>query len=250
MSQHDVTRAFQQVPSPSSSSSGHRGASSSPSSTALPLARPSFIYPLPPPAPNPAMPMRTGYAPYPSPVMAHSPSPTMIYSHPIAPSPGPTRMAANGHAPLYTHWVPGSGPAPPAAFRPIPSPYPPQIMSYGPGGPVPMYAQQPQNSMQSPPQVNGGPSGRGRGMPVMGQMLPHASHQHPMYSGSPVMMHATAVPVAQGHGYLPVMTPGRGQPANDHLPPPQHMQHPPTTNHPQHGGFANVPPTTFASSTW
>ncbi|KAJ3510315.1 hypothetical protein NLJ89_g4751 [Agrocybe chaxingu] len=91
-------------------------------------------------------------------------------------------------------------------MRPVPSPYPAQMMSYASPGYAPQHP--PPNMMPRTPQ--GPNAGRGRGMFVMSPVMSHA-HPQPgtMYTGSPVMMHAVAVP--QNHAYMP-MPAGRGQP--------------------------------------
>lgn len=240
MSLHDVTRAFQQVPSSSASAPSLRPTISPPSTTA-PVARPpSYAYALPP------NPMRPAYAPYPSPMLSHSPSPIM-YSHPMAGSPIPSRMQVNGHAPMYgPHvWMP----LPPNAQTPVGmmrSPYPAQMMPYpAPGQPQPMYAPPPPPNMQnlqSGPQQNGSPN-RGRGMPpvMMSPVVPHAmSLPHPgMYASSPVLMHTGRV---------------QQQPIRNDSHPPiqqqqQHQQQPHSqlpSNHQPH----NYTPLSYARPAW
>ncbi|KAJ7456666.1 hypothetical protein FB451DRAFT_1276775 [Mycena latifolia] len=238
MSLHDVTRAFQQVPSSSSSSSLRPPIS--PPSTSAPVARPpTYTYPLPPPPPPNQM-MRPNYGPY-SPMMS-SPSPTMMY--PMAPSPVPARMAVNGHAPLYSQpvWMAQNHGG---MMRPMGSPYP-QLMPYPTPAGTPMYAPQPQPIQNAPPQPNGP---RGRSMSsVMSPVMPH---QNAMYPGSPILMHAPPMPV----GYMN-MPPGRGQMRNDNGHPPmqqQQQQHPPhqPNGHPMHPtGYNPVPSTSFVRPTW
>jgi serine/arginine repetitive matrix protein 2 len=248
MSIHEVTRAFQQVPTSSSTPSlpPHR-ASFSPPSTHAPVARPTtavnYAY-----SPAPQNNLRPAYV-YPSPMMSHSPGPIM-YGHPMASSPVPSRMQVNGHTPLYSQpmWMTMPGPSPQGhsnMMRSVPSPYPSQMVHYPSAGYAP---QPPSNMMPTTPQ---GQNGRGRGMPpVMSPVMSHA-HAHPgsaMYGSSPVMLHAVQAP--QNHGYMPMPT-GRGQPRteNGQLPNPQ-PQHPPNSHHlQQHGGF-NSGPNSFAGPAW
>ncbi|CAA7264733.1 unnamed protein product [Cyclocybe aegerita] len=251
MSLHDVTRAFQQVPTSSSSTNQlpHRDrAAISPPSTNAPVARPTPAAYTYSPAPGPQNNMRPAYPSYPSPMMSHSPAPVM-YGHP---SPVPSQMHAqvNGHAPMYGQpvWMPMPAPAPQPQhanmMRPVPSPYPAQMMTYASPGYAPQHP--PPNMMPRTPQ--GPNAGRGRGMLVMSPVVSHA-HAHPgtMYTGSPVMMHA--VPVPQNHAYMP-MPAGRGQPPRPENG--QLLQHPPPPgNHPpSHGGFNPAPPSQFVRSAW
>jgi serine/arginine repetitive matrix protein 2 len=249
MSLHDVTRAFQQVPSSSSGSPAQRGASLTPPLMNLHNAQPTYAYSLPHPNPN----MRSPYPPYASPVLTSSPSPTTMY--PMAPSPVPARMAVSAHAPVYNQWMPPTGPAPagPAGmYRAIASPYPPSLISYtNPNGHSPMYGPPAPTTPNSQP--NGVQQSRGRGMPMMSPVLQPAG-QHAIYPGSPVMLHPSGMPVAQNHGYMPLPPPGRGQHLrSDHVPGP-HMQqtpagHPPPPL-PHSGGFTQVPQTSFVRPTW
>ncbi|KAF7339938.1 hypothetical protein MVEN_01911400 [Mycena venus] len=176
MSLHDVTRAFQQVPS--SSGSSLRPPISPPSTTA-PVARPNpaptqtYSYSLPPP---PNQMMRPNYAPY-SPMMS-SPSTPMMY--PMAPSPVPARMAVNGmpvngHTPLYSQpvWMAPQNPMNGAMMRPMGSPYP-QLMPYPSPGGSPMYAPQQPQPMQNPPPQPNAPRGREH---VVGDEPCHASSE-------------------------------------------------------------------------
>lgn len=243
MSLHDVTRAFQQVPS-SSSSSTHRVTPLSPPSTTQPVSRPTYTYALPQ-APNSGM-RPAAYAPYPSPMMSHSPGP--MYPHPMSSSPVPSRMSVSGHAPLYAQpvWMPLS-PGQPGMMRPLTSPYPSQMMPYPAPGTTAMYPPPPPNMQSPPPQQPNHSQNRGRNgnvplmSPVMGQGGPQ------MYPGSPALMH---MQVPQNHGYMP-MSVGRGQVRNDtgHQP----MQHhpPPSGHHlPPQSGYTPVPPTSFVRPTW
>lgn len=241
MSLHDVTRAFQQVPSSSSTTAPQRSAPLSPPSVSGPVARPpSFQYSLPPTNPN----MQPPYVAYPSPMMSHSPSPTLVYPT----SPGPGRMPVNGHSPMFSQplWMPLSAPAQVhSMMRPVPSPYPGQIMQYpsSNGGPS-MYAHHPQPNMQNPTshQQPGAPQVRGRGIPPMSPALQHTTVSHPMYPNSPVLMQAATymTPASTGRGQLRNDTPG-------HSP----MQHVPSGHHPSpHLGYSPVPPTSFTRSNW
>ncbi|KAJ7357036.1 hypothetical protein DFH08DRAFT_771393 [Mycena albidolilacea] len=256
MSLHDVTRAFQQVPSSSGSS---LRPPISPPSTTSPVARPNpaptpaaYSYSLPPP---PNQMMRPNYAPY-SPMMS-TPSTPMMY--PMAPSPVPGRMAVNGmpvngHTPLYGQpmWMAPQNPMNGSMMRPMGSPYP-QLMPYPSPAGSPMYAPQPPQPMQNAPQQPNGP--RGRSMPsVMSPVMPH---QNAMYTGSPILMHAPPMPV----GYMNMPPGGRGQPGNHngHPPMPPQQQHQPQ-QHPQHQpnghpmqhttGYNPVPSTSFVRPTW
>jgi len=247
MSLHDVTRAFQQVPSSSSSSSSapQRSAPLSPSSASGPVARPSsFQYSLPPHNAS----MRPSYVAYPPPMISHSPSPTLVYPNA---SPVPGRMPVNGHSPMFSQplWMPLS--APPnqtqGMMRPVPSPYPGQMMPYPPSSAGPaMYAHHPQTNMQNPTSQQNG--ARGRGIPPMSPAMQHATAPHaPMYPGSPVLMHA---PGLQGHSYMSPVPAGRGQLRND-TPGHSSMQHVPPGHQPSpHPGYSPVPPTSFARPTW
>ena len=192
MSLHDVTRAFQQVPSSSASSSSNNATSLrptiSPPSTTAPVARPpTYTYP--------NQNMRPAYSPYP-PMMSHTPSPIMY------PSPIPNRMAVNGHAPMYAPqvWMPMPTSSPQNAVGvmrpvPVPSPYPAQLVPYPSPGGQPMYMPPPPHNMQT--QQQNGTQSRGRGMhstmmsPVISHAVPHPGV--PMYAGSPVLMHAGRV---------------------------------------------------------
>ncbi|KAJ7169544.1 hypothetical protein C8R46DRAFT_1089137 [Mycena filopes] len=262
MSLHDVTRAFQQVPSSSSNSSLRPPIS--PPSTSAPVARPpTYPYPLPPP-PNQMMRPNYGYSP-----MMGSPSQNMMY--PMAPSPVPSRMGmnglpvngmpvngmpVNGHAPLYSQpvWMAPQNHA--GMMRPMNSPYPPMMGYPSPGG-SPMYAPQPQ-PMQNAPQQPNGPRGRSMSS-VMSPAMPH-QQQNVMYQGSPILMHAPPMPV----GYMNVPA-GRGQMRNDNghspmLPQQQHQQQQQQQHqqqqqqpngHPMHTtGYNPVPSTSFVRPTW
>ncbi|KAH9853130.1 hypothetical protein C2E23DRAFT_894867 [Lenzites betulinus] len=188
MTSHEVTRAFQQVPSPSSSSS-QRPASIAPSSSTSTNGstsrHPGFAF-SPPPMGQPAM--RQAYPAY-SPMMSHTPSPTVMYSQ-ASPVPRPM-VVPNGAMPAYQAvWMPG-GPPPPAGM--IRAPYPPQYMPYpSPGAPMPMYA--PMAMQNGPPQ--NGVQGRPPNMAMMSPSM--APAMSPMY-GSPVPMQAVPVPPSQGY---------------------------------------------------
>ena len=260
MSQHEVTRAFQQVPSPPANAPAHKtGASSLSTMSSPPVSRNG--YPLPPANGN----MRPAYPAYGSPMLSHSPAPTMVYPHVMSPSPGPVMM--NGSSPQYGHpvWmsVPAStGQTPNTVMRPLPSPYPPSYMPYPPPGAAPgMYASPPPTMVHhSQPQSRQGNGGqhRGRNQSVMSPVLSHAgvSHPHvPMYPGSPVLLHA---PVMQLQPAYPSPVPaGRGDarspyamhamPMMHHAPAPSH--HPPApSQHP--AGFAPAAPVPYARPPW
>jgi len=247
MSLHEVTRAFQTVPTSSTTPSQplHR-ASFSPPSTNAPVARPAttgYSY-----SPAPQNNIRP-YVSYATPIMNHSPGPVM-YGHPIASSPVPARMQMNGHTPLYSQpmWVTMPGPSQPHnnMIRPMASPYPSQMMPY----PSPAYATQPPPNMMAPTTQQGqqNAASRGRGMPIMSPGVSHA-HAHPgtaMYSSSPVMLHAVQVP--QTH-YMPVPV-GRGQPPRpDNGQMPTQQPHAVNGHHPQtHNGFNPTQP--YARPAW
>jgi serine/arginine repetitive matrix protein 2 len=248
MSLHDVTRAFQQVPSSTPNTAPQRSTPLSPTSAGGPVARhPNFQYSLPPPTPN----MRPSFATYPSPMMSHSPSPTLVYP---STSPVPGRMAANGHSPMFNQplWVPL--PAPPnqthGMMRPIPSSYSTPMIPYpSPNGAPSMYGHHTQANMQNPaPQQGGAPQARGRGIPPLSPAMQHAAAAHaPMYASSPILMHAPGI---HGHSYMSTVSAGRGQLRNDtpgHSP----MPHAPSGHHPSsHTGYTPVQPTSFARANW
>ncbi|CAL1696425.1 unnamed protein product [Somion occarium] len=209
MSLHDVTRAFQQVPTSSSSlSSSHRtgplSGLSSPSAAhrqPVPTHPPSSV-----PTPN----LRPMYPAYPSPMLS-SPSPTMVYPMSMTPSPVPRHMVVPGPSQYpQPMWVPVPGPPPPPGtmMRPMASPYGPQYMPYPTG--APMYAGHPQSNAQGsmpPPQPNG-VSNRPNGVNVMSPVLAHAN---PMYAPSPVLMHTPVSALPPGHTYPNHSQQPRGQ---------------------------------------
>lgn len=244
MSLHDVTRAFQQVPSSSSSNDMTQRAtplSPPPTSSSVPR-QPNFVYPAPSPNPN----ARPHYGGYPSPMMSHSPSPTMVY-----PSPVLGRMPMNGQPPMFNAppgWIPGHPSQPqqhPGMMRPMGSPYPAQMMAYpSPGGPSMYVHHQPPNIQNQGPQQPGAGQGRGRGMmPPMSPAMQHVAAHNPMYPGSPVMMHPPPMP---GHPYMNPMPAGRGQLRNDH-PGASPIQHTPPHSQP---GYTPVPSASFGRPGW
>ncbi|PBK77084.1 hypothetical protein ARMSODRAFT_1079148 [Armillaria solidipes] len=222
MSLHDVTRAFQQVPS-TSGSTNHK-LTISPPTTSAPVARPApnFGYAMPLPTSNQNM--RAPYPPYGSPMMSHSPAP-VVYPHPITNSPVPSRMQVSGQYGQPAVWMPLPPPATTQAhgamMRPVPSPYTPQLMpmAYSPNA-QPMYLPAVPN-MQSPPQQNSA-SNRGRSMSMM--MSPGIPHASPNMYGSPVMM----------------ASPARNQMRNDNS-----QAHPPPTHHPPTSAYVPAPSTSF-----
>ncbi|KAJ3827387.1 hypothetical protein F5880DRAFT_1537760 [Lentinula raphanica] len=239
MSLHDVTRAFQQVPSPSNIPQ-HRPTISPPSTTA-PVARPTPSYSYhPPPIQPPNQNVRPQYPFHPSPMMTHSPAPNAMYTHP---NPLSNRMQVNGQTPMYSPpvWVPLQNPNAQSSpmMRPMTASYPsPTMMPYhpSPGAPQPMYALPPPPPNMPPPQQNGTPT-RGRAMSMMSPAISHAVPAMPMYPGSPGMM-----PVHVGRG--------NGAPArNDAHPTLQHHQPPP---HHQPQSYAPPPTNSFigARPTW
>lgn len=223
MSLHDVTRAFQQVPS---SSSG------SPPKTTAAVSRPQGTFPAnstPLSAPAPGRPSYTPFLP----ASANSQPPpnnqvyaqqlpqqarmTPMYGGPLWMPMPPPNLPQQGHAPGMR---PMQGPFTPG------SPYPGQMMAYpGPGTP-PMY------HMTPAPQPNG--QNRGvHGMPMMSPVLNHASAHAMYHPGSPAMMHASPV-----QGYIPGRPPGPPGPARpDHAPAPPHFipQGYPPLGSPQYG---------------
>lgn len=241
MSLSQVTRAFQQVPT------NNRPVPTLSSSTSSPPERQHNFAGQPPQQQN----NRPSYVPtYSSPLLSHSPAPgPMAYGQG---SPVPGRMVVNGHASPYMHpqpvWVPvQQGPPPPgqtpgSMMRPVPSPFPNQVVAY-PG----MYGGPPPPMTNGPitQQSNGvHPSqGRGRGgVPMLSPIMapanavpPHQGHPGMMYPPSPAMMQ----PQVGVPGYPPHMQQhpggnggvGRGQMRNGydgmhgHPPPP----HPPST---------------------
>ena len=244
MSLHDVTKAFQQVPSSSSTSTAQHPAPVSPSKVAGPMARPSGYShnPLPPPSAN----IRPSYAPYPSPMINHSPSPTLVYSHAMSPNPVP-RMQPNGHSPFNQPLWAQVGPQNQTLgnmMRPMPSPYSSQIVAYpppnGPYGPHPQ--PQPQNSTA---QHLGSAPGRGHAMPMSPRMQ-HAPAAT-MYPGSPILMHTPGMhphhnpymsPISNSRGQLRPDLPGQ------HVAPSSGL---PTSHHP---GYAPVTQTSFVRPNW
>ncbi|KIK71310.1 hypothetical protein GYMLUDRAFT_79405 [Collybiopsis luxurians FD-317 M1] len=223
MSLHEVTRAFQQVPS-STGMAPHRPTISPPSTTA-PVARPTptttapYAYP-PPPVQPPSQNIRPQYGSFhPSPMMSHSPAPGVMYTH-ASPIP-PNRMQVNGHMPPYSPvWMPLQSPNTQNSpmMRPMTANYPnPPMMPYhSPGAPQPMYSMHPPN--MSAPSQQSTPNRGGRTVSMMSPAVSHAVPAMPMYpAGSPAMM-----PVHAGRGGT---TPGRNDGSHPH--PPQHHPLPP-----------------------
>ncbi|THH19734.1 hypothetical protein EW146_g1504 [Bondarzewia mesenterica] len=241
MSLHDVTRAFQQVPSSPAGSmhkAPHPPAPHSSLSNSTTVRQASYPHPTSAPNAN----MRPAYLAYPSPMMSHSPAPGVMYSHAMSPSPAPP-MVVNGPSPQYAQpmWM-SVAQTPGTMMRPLPTSYPAQYMPYPSQGPAPtMYAASPimQNAqVQARPS---GPQNRGRTPSVMSPVMSHAgvphphSHQHtamPMYPGSPVMMHAPppVIQVQQGYPapgrgevHSPYPIPGMPMMQQNHVPPPSHQ---------------------------
>ncbi|KAF9073850.1 hypothetical protein BDP27DRAFT_1318265 [Rhodocollybia butyracea] len=227
MSLHEVTRAFQRVPS-SSSIGSHRPTISPPSTTA-PVARPTpTAYSSHPPSVQPPnQNVRPPYSYHPSPMMSHSPAPGGMYSHP---NPMPNRMPVNGHTPFYSPvWMPPIVPTQSAQNSPMlrqmaptyptPSPFPYHHPS--PGAPQHMYAMPPPNMPH--PQQNGTPN-RGR---TVSMMSPAAGPAIPMYPGSPALM-----PMHAGRG--------GGTPGRNDGPLPHHQHHP--SPYAPTGSFAGTRP--------
>ncbi|KAJ3562478.1 hypothetical protein NP233_g9545 [Leucocoprinus birnbaumii] len=264
MSLHEVTKAFQKVPSSSSSSSANNRNPISPPSnsnnhTPTTTRSPYAYSPMPP---NAMRLPHSAYEQHYSPM--HSPSPTVIYPHQLTSSPVPSRMPVNGHAhpaPMYQApvWIPQSSTPgnPGAIMRPMMSPYPTHMMPYGtPAYGHPM-ATMPTPQPQPPVGTNNAAvgAGRGRGVPMhMSPAMAHAhAHTHPgaaMYAGSPVMMHMQPVPHNAAYMGIPpqpgaTATPGRGQQRTDVSQPHNHAQS--TVNH-QHSHQTFTPG--YIRSTW
>ncbi|KAG5639296.1 hypothetical protein H0H81_004498 [Sphagnurus paluster] len=234
MSLHEVTRAFQQVPQSSSSnpSPSHR----TPPLSAPPTRTPNYAYGMPPP---PTGPLRPGYS-YPAPMMGHNHNPGHMYPQMMPGSPAPGRMPVNGHAPLYSQpmWMPIPAPNPQNhanMMRTMGSPYPAPLMSYSPV-PSPMYGHPPAN-MQSHSQQQNGVQNRDRSN-MISPVMAHAAAS--MY-GSPVLMHASPMPIAANHSYM--VPAGRGQTRTDNGQVPQ--QH-----HPHQPHSAYNPHSSFVRSNW
>jgi len=208
MSLHEVTKAFQKVPSspPPSNSSTTQNRNpnpiSPPSSSDTPATRSPYSYS--PLSPTNAIRMSHPLYDYSS----QPPSQTVIYSHQVSTSPVTSRLGVNGHGhgpPMRMYsgpplWIPpGSGPGNPGAvMRPLLSPYPTHMVPFA----TPSYGH-PMGAMATPqPQPVVGTNaaaGRGRGMPMhLSPAVPHAHAQtHPggaMYATSPVMMPMQPVP--------------------------------------------------------
>ncbi|RDX56153.1 hypothetical protein OH76DRAFT_1468548 [Lentinus brumalis] len=204
MSAYEVTRAFQQVPSSSSSSSQRPQpiaptpalpVASTPSANGAAPSNPTFAFSPPPMGQAGLRPAYPAYSP-----MMNAPNSTVMYSQP---SPIPRPMVLNGGAPpVYGQhvWMPAMpGPPPPQSAGVMRSPYPAQLIPYpSPGGPVPMYAS-PMSGLPNPPPHQSGVQGRpSGGLPLVSPVMQPAVPQ--MY-GSPVLVHAP-----------PVMTPGQPYP--------------------------------------
>jgi hypothetical protein len=220
MSIHEVTRAFQQVPTSAGNPVSRDKAQISPPTTNAPVARPAPANP----TATYAYPQNNLRPMYHYPMMTHSPAPVM-YS-PMAPSPVQNRVV-NGHPPMYNTWMPSPSSA--TMMRPIPQSYHPMMQYASTGFAQPAGT----NLMPMAPQPQGG--GRPVGMPVMSPVL--SPVQHP-YGGSPVLM-----PAHQSHGYLAL--PGDRvqalRPDNGHMP-----QHPiPSSHSHPHTGFNPGPPSPF-----
>ncbi|TFY82064.1 hypothetical protein EWM64_g1944 [Hericium alpestre] len=277
MSLHDVTRAFQQVPSPPSGSSSQKQTPTTSHPNPAPR-QPSYHHPS---GSNSGM--RPAYPGYSSPMMSHSPAPTVMYPPVMTPSPVAGPMMVNGPTPQYGHavWMPATG-TPGAVMRPVPapSPYPTQWSYAPPGAPPAMYTTTPPTMPQSQPSQNqpkGGANApnRGRTSSVMSPVMSHVGMPHPgmpMYQQSPVMMHAHAPAMQVPPTYPAPMPSGRGEmrspyavhavpmmhqapPHNrqpySHPPPPSHQhQH----QHPHPGNYAHAhapaPPASYPRPPW
>ncbi|KAL4069454.1 hypothetical protein J3A83DRAFT_3562185 [Scleroderma citrinum] len=235
MSLHDVTRAFQQVPT-SSGTSSHRASSMSPQSTSGLITRPSnFSYPTP--IQSSTLPLRPPYTAFPpSTMLVHSPS-SNLYP-PAATSPIP-RVQVNGPSQVYNQhvWVPmQNSQNPNGAIRPMASPYPTQMMAY-PTANHPVYGPTP--SAQNPSTPTNGVV-HPRGMPMMSPVMhPAAPANVPIYGGSPVMMHPP--PIMHRPPYMNTGPPVRG-PRTDATASSPLMQQPhPQNSHP-HQVYGPVTP--------
>ena len=238
MSQHDVTRAFQQVPTSSSTATTHRVAPAPTPSAAMITSPPSrpLNHAMPPPQQHlqqhPGGPVRSMYPGYPSPLLS-SPSPTVVYPMSMTPSPIPRPMVVNGAPPQYPQamWVPMPGPptsAPNGMVRPAP-PYGAPLMPYPPP-PAGMYAPPPGMQGGVPHQQPNGMQNRVPNGMMLSPVMPQAhAHPHPhphggpppsMYAQSPVLMHSPAAGHQVGHTYPHANQPPRGQMrgAYDHTP--------------------------------
>jgi len=237
MSLSEVTRAFQQVPA------NNRPVPQLSSSVSSP---PERLHNFTGQPPTQHQNNRQTYGPtYPSPLTSHSPAPgQMVYTQG---SPVPSRMVVSGHGSPYMHpqpvWVPvHQGPAPPgqtpgSMMRPVPSPFPNQVVTYPQG----VYGRPPPPMTNGPiPQQPNGvhPSqGRGRGgmmSPIMAPanaVPPHQAHPGMMYPPSPALMQ----PQLGVPGYPPHMQQhpggnggvGRGQMRNGYDGMPGMQGHPP-----------------------
>ncbi|KZT06357.1 uncharacterized protein LAESUDRAFT_192554 [Laetiporus sulphureus 93-53] len=244
MSSHDVIRAFQQVPSPT-------------------VTSPSRSTTLPPPIGSPpngqAARLPYAYAPMPTgglrptygyPMMSQTPSPTIMYPPQMAPSPVPRPMLVNGPPSPYAQpiWMPVQGPtAPPqpaTMMRPIPSPYPAQLLPYpSHGGAVPVYG--PPLNMQGASTQSNGIQGRAS-MPMMSPGLQPAIPNLPMYGSSPVLMHSPSM-LPMPPAYAGVL-PNRGQ-GREHAPGMPAMS-PSMNHHPPPAGSYGVAPNSYSRPSW
>ncbi|KAH7883818.1 hypothetical protein F5I97DRAFT_1785768, partial [Phlebopus sp. FC_14] len=207
ISLHDVTRAFQRVPSSSNTASLPP---LSPGAGSGPISRPSnFNYV--PPLQTPGVPIRQHYAAFPSPMLAHSPSPTLLYP-PAAPS--PPRVLTSSHSQSMNHqgWMPvqtsqnHSG-----AARHLASPYPAQIMAYPPPNGVAVYSV-PSSHQNLSTSTNGATQPRPRAVPLMSPIMhPPASANLPLYSGSPILMAAPPMVASGPRPFFPPAPPARIQ---------------------------------------
>lgn len=243
MSLHEVTKAFQKVPSssppsnPSTTQSRNPNLITPPSSSDTPSTRSPYSY-------SPMSPTNAIRVPHPLyDYSSQPPSQAVIYSHQVSSSPVAGRLGVNGHGHgppsmrVYSGpplWIPpGSGPGNPGpVMRPVLSPYPTHMVPFA----TPSYGH-PMGAMataQAQPAVGTNAAaaaavGRGRGVPMhLSPAMPHAHAQaHPgaaMYATSPVMMPMQPVP-QQNHAATAYMgvppppppaaaavgTPGRGQ---------------------------------------
>ncbi|KAL4243090.1 hypothetical protein ABKN59_001033 [Abortiporus biennis] len=224
MSLHDVTRAFQMVPSgPSSMSSASMRSVPLPSTSSGSQRQASNS--MPPPSQLP--PSRPAYAGY-APPLVGSPSPTMMYSMPMTPSPIPRPMVVSSVSQYpQPMWVP----VPPSSsnggmMRSVPPSYGGQLMPYPP--PMPIYL--PQGMPGSIPTPNGMGGRPPSNVQMMSPVLPPAQANHQYYPSSPMLM--PSPPIMNAIPGYPSQNPaarGRGM-YNNTIPNGPHPNVPPYTS--------------------
>ena len=242
MSLSDVTRSFQQVPTPSGASTNVDSARNVIKSPASPptLRQPTVTLATAQPMLSMGMqPPYNGYSP-----MLSSPSPNMMYPPAMTPSPIPRPMVPNAQSPQYATpmWVPM--PPPGMQMRPMAGPYGPQLMPY------------PASSMYPPPPPNmqGTPPTQPNGQRPPAMMMSPVAAQAQMYATSPVLMPAMAAMPGPGGAYPGGPGPagvgaGRGQPQRggyDGGPPMMQQQ----SFAPQPNAYPAGAPNAFLRSGW